>query len=131
MKALFPRPTTRRRNFPRLAVLALGLFLAAVSAAQATTLQVETAPKDGAVQVGAALTLTITLTGSRISGTIRLPTIDGLTNDGSSMHYDENLETFHFFLTPTRAGDFTIPGFDVKTQSGEKFHVADVKIHAR
>jgi hypothetical protein len=47
------------------------------------------------------------------------------------MHDDENLETFHFFLTPTRPGDFVIPGFDVKTQGGETFQVADVRIHAK
>jgi uncharacterized protein (DUF58 family) len=130
VKELPPLLPGRRCGFLRLSILALG-FLAATLAARATTMQVETMPKDGSVDVGEALTLTITLTGSRISGTIRLPTIDGLTYDGSSMHYDENLETFHFFLTPARPGDFTIPGFDIRTQSGEKFHVADIEIHAK
>jgi uncharacterized protein (DUF58 family) len=119
-----------RRFLPRLALIILGFLAATAATRAATTMDVSTSPKDGSVDIGDALTLTIKLTGSRIAGTIRLPNIDGLTYDGSSMSYDNTTETFHFFLTPTRNGDFVVPGFDIKTQSGEKFHVADVKIHA-
>jgi uncharacterized protein (DUF58 family) len=128
-KTPLPRSSLRlaRRRVLWFAALAL---LGVTSAGFAASLKVETIPENGSADVGQPVTLTITLTGSRINGAIRLPKINGLTLSGSGMNYDTEMEAFHFFLTPTRAGDFTIPGFDIRTQDGEKLHVPDIKIHA-
>jgi uncharacterized protein (DUF58 family) len=112
------------------ALLAALLFVAATSAnADPTTISVTTIPKGADVDVGEPCVLIITLTGSRMGQNVKLPTVAGLETDYTGMSYDNTTETFKFYLAPQHEGDFTVPAFTLRTQSGETLQVPATKIH--
>lgn len=90
-----------------------------------------------AVNVGDQVEITLTLKGGSISD-INLPAVDGLQVVGtrSSMSVTfangalaRNL-VFNYLLVPSRAGDFTIPAFDIHTDEGDLVHVKAMTFHA-
>ncbi|MGA3172448.1 MAG: BatD family protein [Chthoniobacteraceae bacterium] len=93
---------------------------------------VTTIPARGNVNVGEVLTLTLTITVKGVNvANINLPNVDGLTLNGTGTNPQADHEDFNFFLTPSRAGDFVIPAFDIKTVDGQTLHVNQIKIHAQ
>jgi hypothetical protein len=84
----------------------------------------------GAVNVGVPATIELTVTGGKVSGPVALPTVAGLTLNGSGTNPQPRLESFTFFVTSTHAGDFTIPAFDLHTDTGETLHVAPITLYA-
>jgi type 1 fimbria pilin len=78
----------------------------------------------GDVTAGQPVTMTITITQGTVKE-IKLPQVRGLTLNGSGKDRSE----YTFFLTPAKAGDYTIPAFDVVTENGKTIHVNSVKLH--
>ena len=87
-------------------------------------------PQDGVkASVGDVLTIVLTVTNGKISQAIRLPDVDGLAVNGSGTNPLADSEDFTFFVTPTRAGDITIPAFDIRTDDGETLEVNPIILH--
>jgi hypothetical protein len=103
--------------------MALSLLTLATAARGADAITPQLSSDDGNV-VGQPITLTLTIKSGSVTN-ITLPKVDGLTLNGSGT----NPPDFNFFITPTRAGDFTIPAFDIRTDDGQTIHVNAVKFH--
>jgi hypothetical protein len=74
--------------------------------------------------------VTITLSGPvGKPGEFSLPHVDGLTVNGSGADPNTKPPSYNFFVTPARAGDFTIPAFDIHSDDGQTFHVQALKLH--
>ena len=80
-----------------------------------------------AMQVDGTTTVELVVTNAKVSQPISWPKVDGLTLNGSGS--DPHRNAFSFFLTPTRAGDFTVPAFDFRTDDGQTLHVGPIKFH--
>jgi hypothetical protein len=114
--------------------VALLLAASALPSYAASTLKQEIDPPQ--VSVGDPVIVTLTLTGGTIGG-IQFPPVDGLQAGGTSFQIKSSDENGTFTtsvalsisLIPTRAGDFTIPAFDIRTQEGETVHVKAMKLH--
>lgn len=134
MKQLIPQQShssaARRRRLRRLfaaGVLSLGLASPAFAAASLTE---QFIPDAAHAVVGQPTTITLTVKGAKVSGAVKLPQVAGLTLNGSGTNPSANSEDFNFFVTPTRAGDLTIPAFDIRTDDGQTLHVNAIKLHA-
>ncbi len=116
--------------------LRLGFFLlwATVPCLEAATLTQQISPAE--VNVGDTVTVTLQVQNSGI-GNFRFPQVDGLEVVGNRV---ETRATFNngsfsstnvqvFYLQPSRAGDFTIPGFDLHTSDNQVLHVQPMKLH--
>jgi len=114
---------SNRRLTWQLCFVALGLLLASTVARADNEITPKLLPPAGNT-VGAVITLTLTIRDGSIKG-ISLPEVSGLTLNGTGT----NLPDYNFFITPTRAGDFTIPAFDIHTGDGKVIHVKAVKFH--
>ena len=121
-----PRVRFAHRSHWRGAFLAALVFACATAFACAAT---ATGSIVGGATVGVPVTVVITIKGAKVDK-VDLPTVDGLTLNGSGENpYGGKLD-FTFFLTPSHAGDYTIPAFDVKTVDGQTLHVDAIKFHA-
>jgi hypothetical protein len=110
-------------------LLALIFICTTMPGHAAATLTQDIDPKEGTV--GTPLTLTLTVKNAT-AGNIKLPAVDGLVLNGSGNNPnvdDGKSVAYTFFLTPTHAGDFTIPAFDFKTDDGQTLHVPATKLH--
>jgi uncharacterized protein (DUF58 family) len=123
-------PARPGRNLPRIFSFALAFAAMMALALADDPVTVTTIPARGNVNVGEVLTLTITVKGVNVAN-INLPNVDGLTLNGTGTNPQADHEDFNFFLTPSRAGDFVIPAFDIKTVDGQTLHVNQIKIHAQ
>lgn len=128
-------------------VLWLAAFLAftATSCLAAATLSQQIDPQE--VSVGDPVTITLTVQGGSIkmkdtdtifgmsisSVDIALPQVDGLQRGQTAtqiMSINGVSSTSAIFtLIPTRAGNFTIPAFDIRTQEGDLLHVKAMQLH--
>jgi hypothetical protein len=118
-------PSNLRRIFWFILAFA-GVTMAALADDAVTVTMI---PEKGDIDVGGVVTLTITIKGPKVAN-INLPNVDGLTLNGTGTNPQPDHEDFNFFLTPSRAGDFVIPAFDIKTVDGQTLHVNQIKIHA-
>lgn len=115
--------------------LSLALYFCATTASfAAATITQQVNPPE--LNVGEQTIITLVIQSGSIGG-LRLPPVDGLQVVGtsSSMNFvfkngalTRNL-TLQFAAVPSRAGDFTIPAFDIKTQDNEVLHVKEMTIH--
>jgi hypothetical protein len=135
------RASMRRREFWRGALIALALVFAAAPAFAAASLTVSVdeggmSLSSGkavyAMQVEVQTTVKLTVTNGRVSQPISWPKVDGLVLNGSGQQpgLSKNVTEYNFFLTPSRAGDFTVPAFDIRTDDGQTLHVGPIKFHA-
>ncbi len=108
--------------------------LAFVPARGAATLTQQIQPTD--VSVGDQVTVTISVLNGE-GANVDLPRIDGLELAGTSTATNitfingalSSSVSQIFTLVPDRAGDFTIPGFDVHVSGGQVLHTHEMKIH--
>ena len=130
-----------RRAFWRGALIALAYVVVAAPAFAAATVTVsvdEGGMRDSTgkavyrMSVDAPTTVKLTVTDGKVSQPIAWPKVDGLVLSGSGWQpgLAKNVTEYNFFLTPTRAGDFTVPAFDFRTDDGQTLHVGPLKIHA-
>ena len=63
-------------------------------------------------------------------GEFNLPSVSGLTVNGSGANPNTSPPEYNFFVTPGHAGDFTIPAFYIHADDGQTFHVAALTLHA-
>ena len=116
-------------------LLSAALFVALATAgttlasAAPTTVTVVTTPKGADVDIGEPCVVAITLSGSRVGQNVKLPKVDNLELITTGMYYDNFNETFKFYLAPRKEGDFTIPAFTLKVQSGETLQVPAIQVH--
>jgi hypothetical protein len=116
----------------RLLTAALFIALAAtttLASADPTTVSVVTTPKGADVDIGEPCVVAITLSGSRVGQNVKLPKVDNLELITTGMYYDNFNETFKFYLAPKKEGDYTIPAFTLKVQSGETLQVPAIQVH--
>jgi len=117
-----------------LAGTALLLILGTASCLAAASVTAQIDPPEA--NIGDEVTVTITVKdGNNID--IHLPPVDGLLPQGTSTETNITFnngafssaysESFH--LQPTRAGDFTIPAFDIHLPDGGSLHVQAMKLH--
>jgi hypothetical protein len=119
---------------PPLLRLAALLVLTAPCAVAAATISQQIDPPEA--NVGDIVTVTITIQNGS-STNIRLPHVDGLELAGTRAATNISLTngafssafTEAFQLQPTRAGDFTIPAFDIPLADGGSLHVQAMKLH--
>ena len=81
-----------------------------------------------AAQVQGVTNIQLIVKNGKVSQPIQWPKVDGLPVTSSG--YDPHSNTFSFGLTPQRAGDFTVPAFDLRTDDGQTLHVGPLKFHA-
>jgi len=131
------RANVGRRELWRGALIALAFVLGATPAfaAASVTVQVDegglhmsSGKAVYAAQVQGTTTVALVVKTGKVSQPIQWPKVDGLPLTGSG--YDPHTNTFTFFLTPARAGDFTVPAFDFRTDDGQTLHVGSLKFHA-
>ena len=103
----------KRFALSSLVLVALIAFSGAVFAAG--TVKVRLLPDGDKATVGSPTTISIIITGVKVT-TVNLPSVSGLTLNGTGTN--PNAHEYNFFVSPTHAGDFTIPAFDVKADDG-------------
>jgi len=132
---MLDRRNARRRALWLGAPLALALLLPAapVFAAASVTLSIDQGGQEKSglavytMSVDNVYTVELTVKSAKVSQPIPWPKVDGLTLNGSG--FDPHRNTFTFFVTPSRTGDLTVPGFDFRTDDGQTLHVGPIKIH--
>ena len=110
------------------------LFCLAGPLKSAVTVQASIDPPE--VNVGDEVTVTFTIKGGSVAD-IQLPPVDGLTMQGSSTSSQFVMNGFtvsqsisqSFSLVPTRAGDFTIPSFQIHAEDGTTISTRPLKLH--
>jgi hypothetical protein len=116
------------RKQPVTLALAVAALLATTQLALAAgTVKVRLLPDGDKATVGSPTTISIIITGAKVTS-VNLPSVNGLTLNGTGTN--PNAHEYNFFVSPTRAGDFTIPAFDVKADDGEILHVPAIALHA-
>jgi hypothetical protein len=114
--------------------LAALLACAIIPCQAAATLTQQIDPAEA--NVGDQVTVSITIQNGTVSD-LRLPNVDGLQVEGSGSSTNFTFQngtisrsmTLNFAVVPSRAGDFTIPGFDIHTEQGELLHIKAMKLH--
>ena len=74
-------------------------------------------------------TIAIAIGGAIVTGQVFLPSVSGLIQHGAS-GTPGKIATYAFYVTPARAGEITIPGFDIDA-SGQTIHVPRIRLVAR
>jgi len=131
---------TNRQGWWRVFLTGLVLVCMAtpVYAAATLTVQIEgggysgsgQAPQDGTqLNIGETVTIVLTVASGIVSQPVQLPHADGLVVNGSGTNPYGGSEKLNFFVTPARAGDITIPAFDIYTDDGQTLHVPVIKFH--
>jgi len=120
-----------------LAAACLGLLaLGAIPAWAAATVSQQIDPPEA--NVGDAVTVTITVQNGS-GADIQLPAVDGLqrvpgTRTATNITFTNGSLSSSlsqiFLLVPTRAGDFTIPGFEIHLQDGGGLHTQPMTLKA-
>jgi hypothetical protein len=86
--------------------------------------------------VGDEVTVTLTVQGAGMGDTVELPRVDGLqveqTSNSTSITFANGTLSSAvsqvFVIVPQRAGDFTIPAFDIQAH-GQVLHARAMKLH--
>jgi hypothetical protein len=125
-----------KMNFP---VLLSALFVvlfsgATTSAFAAATLTQKMEPAEA--NIGDPVIISLIVQNGSL-GQVQLPPTDGIAVNGTSISMSSVIDngsystsySLNFSITPTKAGDLTIPAFDVQTQDGETLHVHAMKLH--
>jgi len=116
-------------------LLGVLLVLSTARSLAVATLTQQIDPQEA--NVGDPVIVTLTVKGGSI-GTAQLPAVDGLSVGGSNLQIKSEEDDKGGFvttvalitsLTATRAGDFTIPAFDLHTMEGDVLHVQAMKLH--
>jgi hypothetical protein len=107
--------------------LAAALCAASGPASAAGSVKVSLLPAADKAMVGVPTTIVLAITGAKVSA-VNLPSVSGLTLNGSGNNPARH--EYNFFVTPTRAGDITIPAFDIKTGDAQVLHVDAIALHA-
>ncbi|HUB66155.1 MAG TPA: BatD family protein [Candidatus Methylacidiphilales bacterium] len=118
----------------RAAWLALWLAAGSVFGFAAPSISQQIDPPE--INLGDSANVTITVQNGNIPE-IHLPNVEGLEIAGQSTQSGITIVngsmtssmSVTFAIQPTRAGNFTIPAFDVTTQDGIKLHVQEMKLH--
>lgn len=128
-------PISRASRFVSRALrcAALLLTLGTLPCLAAATLDQQINPPEA--NVGDEVTITFTLKNG--SGEIHLPQVDGLqvlgTSIANSFTYNNGTSsssvTESFQVMPTRAGDLTIPAFEIHLADGGTLHTQPMKLH--
>ena len=80
--------------------------------------------------IGVGVPVTLELHGPTPGpGGITLPSVSGLTVNGSGNNPYQSPPVCTFFVTPAHAGDFTIPAFNIKSADGKDYHVLAFTLH--
>jgi hypothetical protein len=116
------------------ALLLAMMIVAAMTSCFAATLTQQIEPAE--VNVGDQVTVSITIQNGTVAD-LHLPPVDGLQVEGSGSSTNFTFVngtitrsmTLNFAVVPSRAGDFTIPAFDIHTQQGELLHIKAMKVH--
>lgn len=129
------KPVRRVSSFANRALRYAALFLAlgTLPCLAAATLDQQINPPEA--NLGDAVTITFTLKNG--SGEIHLPAVDGLqvlgTSIANSFTFDNGTSTSSvtesFQVQPLRAGDFTIPAFNIHLSDGGTLHTQPMKLH--
>jgi hypothetical protein len=114
---------------------ALLLGLTALPGRAAASLTQQISPVD--VNVGDEVTVSISVLNGGAAN-VTLPPVDGLQLEGTSTSTNitftngalTSAVSQNFVLVPQRAGDFTIPAFDVHANDGQVLHAHEMKLHA-
>jgi hypothetical protein len=122
------------KGWRSVAALVAMLLCATTSCFAAAALTQKIDPPE--VNIGDPVIVTLSVQNGSL-GQVQLPTVDGLEVNGTNMTMSSVFEngslsstyTLNFSVTPTKAGDITIPAFDVPTQEGETLHVHAMKLH--
>ena len=115
-----------------LAVLLLALFAAPAGAAVSLTISVNDQAYAGApivISTKKPTTIAIAIGGAIVAGQVFLPSVPGLIQHGAS-GTPGKIATYAFYITPTHAGDITIPAFDIDA-SGRPIHIKPIRLRAR
>jgi hypothetical protein len=129
-----------RRELWQGALLALALVFMAtpVLAAASVTLSVDEGDMRMSsgkavytMRVDVQTTIKLTVTNGKVSQPIPWPKVDGLVLNGTGQQpgLRGGITEYNFFVTPTRAGDFTVPAFDIRTDDGQTLHIDPIKFH--
>jgi hypothetical protein len=62
-------------------------------------------------------------------GEFVLPSVSGLTVNGTGGDPYSTPPSYNFFVTPAHAGDYTIPAFNIRDDKGVTYHVAAFTLH--
>jgi hypothetical protein len=62
-------------------------------------------------------------------GGITLPSVSGLTVNGTGTDPNQSPPVCTFFVTPAHAGDYTIPAFNIQSSDGKVYHVLPFTLH--
>jgi hypothetical protein len=110
------------------ALVALLLVAARAGGTQSLNLAIDEGETGGSdIKPGETLTLGLTIKHTRMSNPFSLPRTPGLVVNGSGS--DPHSGNYYFFVTPSRAGDYVIPAFDIHTDSGQVLHVNALRLH--
>lgn len=116
-----------------LPAILLALFIAPAAAAVSLTISVNEQPYAGTpitIRTKTPTTIAIAVGGAVITGQVFLPSVPGLVRHGSS-GTPGKISTYAFYVTPTHAGDITIPAFDIVTAGGPPIHIRPIRLRAR
>ena len=108
------------------------LLVAPALAAVSLTISVNGQPYANgpiAISTKKPTTIAIAIGGAIVAGQVFLPSVPGLIQHGSS-GTPGKIATYAFYVTPVRAGDITIPGFDIDA-SGRTIHIRPIRLVAR
>ena len=113
-----------------------GLLLAILTARGLAAVTVHTTVDPQELNIGDEATITYTVQGGDVED-FQLPTIDGLTVEGSSSSerfvmngFSVSQSITHTFLVvPNRAGNLAVPAFDLRTGDGHTIRTQAVTLH--
>lgn len=115
-----------------LAALVLALFVVPASAAVSLSIAVNDKPYDATpivISTEKPSTIAISIGGAVVTGQVFLPSVPGLVQHGAS-GTPGKISTYAFFVTPAKAGDITIPAFNIDA-SGQVIHIRPIRLIAR
>jgi hypothetical protein len=136
MKFPFPHRAAGQRGLRlrQLAAAALCSIAATSLCFAAATIDAKIDPPE--VNVGDPVIVTLTVQNGSLNQ-VQLPKVDGLQVTGMKVQLQSmndngvysTSEVFNLSIATFRSGDFTIPAFDLRAQSGEMLHVRAMKVH--
>jgi hypothetical protein len=105
------------------------LVLARCGASEPSGPSTDVTPQiDGDVVAGTPVTITISGPVGQ-PGEFNLPSVDGLTVNGSGSNPNTTPPELTFFVTPAHAGTYTIPAFYIHSDDGKNYHVLPLTLH--
>jgi hypothetical protein len=116
------------RRWPIAALIALLLVAGRAGGTSSLNLAIDEGETSASrIKPGETLTLGLTIKHARTNNPFSLPRTPGLVVNGSGS--DPHSGHYYFFVTPSRAGDYLIPPFDIRTDTGQVLHVNALRFH--